>query len=58
MELKDKKKEYNAPEEIIQFIVDTRDGKFNSSTVRLDVPAGRLPNYHHPTEPVYLHGIR
>ena len=58
MELKGEKEKYKAPEELIQFIVDTKDGRFNSSIVTLQKHSVRLPNYHQPSDPVYLHGIR
>jgi hypothetical protein len=58
MEMMGEKKEFKAPDDLIQFIVDTRDGKFNCSTVTLTKNVSRLPNYQQIAEPVYLHGIR
>lgn len=58
MNLIDEKKELKAPEDLIKFIVDTRDGKFKGPDVRIDMQAVRLPNYYYPMNPIYLHGIR
>ena len=58
MEITGEKKEFNAPMELIQFIVDTKDGKFSGNTVTSSMQVCRMPNYYQAAEPVYLHGIR
>lgn len=47
-----------APEDLIQFLEYTREGKFSQTPTNVDMSLVRLPNYYYPTAPIHLHGIR
>lgn len=58
MENSTEKKEHKAPDDLVQFIFDTKNGKFDFGSTKCDMQVRRFPNYHQPSETVYLHGIR
>lgn len=47
-----------APEDLIQLIEYTREGKFSQVPIKVDESVVRFFNYYYPTEPILLHGIR